>query len=557
MDDLLRIRAPILRSPETGGGGGAIDRARAGHDAEVHDVGRLRALLGLNPIETVFTPGDAALRMELACFDAIINARKADPNQYPPDQNPYKIIYAIYNMTDPRVIDKLSEAMHLGIPTQVLIDSHQIAPDKPWNTVVGQLKSRGFTHAESQHGLSEEQRNKTNIIEIDMGPGLFHFKSRYFAFPDPVTHEQREILLSGSHNPQDSAHDNDESLHRINEPRLIRKYLAAITAIRDDEPIVNTWDKDQATNVLFTSPTAEGPHPIDQIFDLVRAEKELVFLSVFTLRNIIEQDTRRKLVDELKAAKERGAKVVVITDRKQADGVDIHGNPRPDSSNDDTDDLLKAAGIPTYEVFNRSGDFNAMHLKSAIFGLTDMKVVTDAGNWTFATMGSTRYPSKNAESILFIDSKKLDNNKTGHRYLGKFLQLLRKYDGQNPDQPSAEAMIGELMSHPAWPRVKVSFDIFARTHWGQEVYLVGNGIFGNWSTENGLRLGTDAESYPQWRATPLEIPLGARFEYKVVKRDAGGQIDWEPGDNAILVVDPTAAPDPHDIEVGESFNGDR
>jgi hypothetical protein len=550
----IGLRNPVLFRTPDGGEGGRV--ARSGGDVEIRDLAALREALGLERIQTVFSPGDGPLRMELACFDAIIQARKADPNQYPPDQNPYRIIYAIYNMTDPKVIAKLAEAMQLGIAVQVLIDSHQIAPNKPWNTVVDDLKRRGFSHAESQRGLTEEQRRDTNIIEIDMGRGLFHLKSRYFTFPDPVTREQREVLLTGSHNPQESAHENDESLHQINEPRLIRKYLSAITALRDEKPIVNTWDQEEATNVLFTSPTAQGPHPIDKIFDLVRAENEMIFLSVFTLRNIIEQDTRRKLVDELKAAKERGAKVVVVTDHKQADGVDIHGNPRPDSSNDDTDDLLKAAGIPTYEVTNRAGDFNAMHLKSAIFGLTDMKIVTDAGNWTFATMGSTRYRSKNAESILFMDSRMLDGNTTGYRYLGKFLQVLRKYDGQNADQPKAEELLADLMSHPAWPRVKLRFDVLARTHWGQEVYVVGNGILRDWNTENGIKLGTDAESYPEWRANPIEVPLGARFEYKVVKRNARGEIDWEPGTNAILVVDPTSAPDPALIRVGDAFNGD-
>lgn len=510
------------------------------------------------PIETVFTPGTQALEMELKEFDAILAARRADPRQFSPADNPYKIQYAVYNLTDPRIIAKMTEASRAGIHVQLLIDSHQISEDRPWNTSVKELTDAGFTHADSQKGLTAEQQRDTQIIEIDMGKGLFHLKARTFTYPDPTTGQVKQTLLTGSHNPQESAHQNDESLHRITDPALIAKYSSAIDSLKSGKPIENAWDDAAPINVLFTSPTAKGPRVSDKIFSMIREEKELIFLSVFTLRNITNSEGRSKLVDELAAAKARGVKVVVVTDHKQADGVDIDDKPRADSGPDDTEDLLRAAGIPTYEVTNRAGPHNAMHLKSAVFGLTNMKVVTDAGNWTYATMGGKSSPSKNAESVLFIDSGKADANKTGMQYLGEYMSVLRRYAPQNHGGPEVESMIKELQAMPGWPKVKVNFDVVARTNWGQDVYIVGNTPeLGGWgATGPGLKLDTDAGTYPSWKAKDIELPLGTTLEYKVIKRNADGRVDWEPGQNAVLVVDNTRSQQPKSLDVRDDFNGD-
>lgn len=510
-------------------------------------------------IETVFTPGTQALEMELKELDSIIAARRGDPRQFTAAENPYRVQYAVYNLTDPQVIARLTEASRAGIHVQLLIDSHQIDPSRPWNTSVSELVDAGFSHASSQKGLTEAQRRDTQIIEIDMGRGLFHLKARSFRYPDPETGAIKETLLTGSHNPQQSAHSNNESLHRLTDPGLIKKYTNAIEALKAGTPIQNTWDASADLNVLFTSPTAKGPRVADQLFSMVRDEKELIFISVFTLRNITDSQGRSKLVDELAAARARGVKVVVVTDHKQADGVDANGQPRPDSGPDDTEDLLRAAGIPTYEVTNRAGPFNAMHLKSAVFGLTDMKVVTDAGNWTYATMGSKAQKPKNAESVLFIDSGKADENKTGMQYLGEYVSILRRYAEQNHGGPEVESMIKELQAMPGWPKVKVNFDVVARTHWGQDVYLVGNTPeLGGWgATGPGIKLDTDAGTYPNWKASDVELPLGTTLEYKVVKRSPDGRVEWEPGENAVLVVDSSRTQQPKRLDVSDDFNGDR
>lgn len=491
-------------------------------------------------IHTIFTPSDEAKKAELALLDTVISARRADNRTFPPGQNPYRIEYAIYNMTDRDVIGRLIEASRAGVQVQVLIDAGQITPEKPHNTVVKDLVAAGFSHSESQKGLSAEAKKNTQVIEIEMpGAGLFHFKSRYFTWPDPRSGQQQESLLTGSHNPQNSAHKNDESLHRIEDPALIKKYTEAFRALRDEKPIENTWDANAAANVLFTSASTRGPKPVDKIIELVEQERELIFLTVFSLRNLEASDGAR-LVDKLVAAQARGVPVVVVTDRKQSDGVRDDGTPSAQDM-DQTDDLLERAGIPVYEFTNPAGPRTAMHLKSALFGLEAMKVVTDTGNWTNATMGTGGTSrGKNAESILFVDSKKYDGNRTGATYLAEFIRVMRKYQDQNAGtgKPDVEKLIQKLQALPNFPTVKVDLSSVAAAHAGREVYLTGDhpALRGQ-NGEPGLRLDTNPGNAALSTRATVELPLATRLEYRVATRDAQGRVEVGPTPS-VLVVEP-------------------
>jgi hypothetical protein len=508
-------------------------------------------------LETVFTPGDAAMVTEYRALDEVIAARKADPKSYAPAENPYRIEYAIYNLTDQGVIDRLGEAARCGVKVQVLVDSDSIHPSKWYNTLVKDLTSVGFSFVRSNLVLTDEQRQSTQLIGVEM-PGIFHTKSRYFSYPDPKTGELKEKLLTGSHNPQSAAHQNDEVLHTVHDRHLIQQYRYFYESCRDNRKVQNVWNDESALNVMFTAPMTQGPRAVDKIFDLIDAEQELICLSVFTLRNVSDTD-RTKLVDRLAAAQERGCKVMVVTDHKQADGVDSEG--KATGTDDKTDEQLAKAGIPTFEALNQAGPYNAMHLKACLFGLKDMKVVTDAGNWTYSVMGNEKTGSWNAESILFVDSGKLDQNRTGEQYLAEFMRLLRKYGPQNPNQPGAEQLIAELQKLPNWPKVKVDFSVVARTNMGQEVFITGNTKeLGSWGVDGpGIKLETDPNTYPNWRGLDVEIPLGSVLEYKIVKRDEDGGLEWEPGENAVIVVDPSdqGRGSTDDMNVSDSFNGER
>ena len=153
-------------------------------------------------IETVFTPGDEAKLMEYASLDAVIGARKADPKTYPAESNPYRIEYAVYNLTDPEVVRRLTDAAASGVHVQILVDSKSIGPDKWWSTLVKDLTKAGFSYASSQTKLADDgARRDTQLVGMDM-PGIFHLKTRYFSYPDPATGDLKETVLTGSTTPR-------------------------------------------------------------------------------------------------------------------------------------------------------------------------------------------------------------------------------------------------------------------------------------------------------------------------------------------------------------------
>ncbi|AKQ64623.1 Neopullulanase [Myxococcus hansupus] len=61
------------------------------------------------------------------------------------------------------------------------------------------------------------------------------------------------------------------------------------------------------------------------------------------------------------------------------------------------------------------------------------------------------------------------------------------------------------------------------------IRLVGSGPeLGGWKAERSLRSGPDGFS--------LSLPVGAVFEYKLLRDNASGKVDWEDGNNRLLVV---------------------
>jgi phosphatidylserine/phosphatidylglycerophosphate/cardiolipin synthase-like enzyme len=491
-------------------------------------------------LQTWFAPYDDPIKQELAMIDEVIAAKAADPKTYKDGQNPYSIKYAVYNLRHPEVVKRLGEAHQQGVDVQILIEDKQLDPARTWNQADETLTQQyGFAFSPTHRGLNDAQRAELDLIGIK-GSGLMHLKTRIFTKPDPATGKPDTQVLTGSLNPGDNAVNNNEALHLVTDPNLVARYVQKYEDVRAGKKTSNTWDPAASVNVLFT-PAPSGPQPADKILEWVDQEKEAIFLSVFSLRNITSPRQREDLLTKLKKAKARGVKITCVTDRKQSDGVDAQGNRV--AWDDDFEDKLRAAGLPVYECVNEAGPFNAMHLKAALFGLTDMKVVSDCGNWSQAALGSDRRSARNDESYLFVDSKKLDDNATGMRFLSNFLGLLRTYEHQqDAGTPGAQALLDELMQHPSWPKVKVDFDVVAKTYYGQDVYITGDHpALGDWTRQGpGLKLNTDGGKYPLWEAdNALELPFGMSLQYKVVKRDQRtGKLEWEPGDNQLLVVDP-------------------
>ena len=79
------------------------------------------------------------------------------------------------------------------------------------------------------------------------------------------------------------------------------------------------------------------------------------------------------------------------------------------------------------------------------------------------------------------------------------------------------------------PQTTVIFKFKAETRWGETIYLVGNHpLLSEWVPTAAIKLSP--ASWPVWNVT-VSLPAGTSFEYRYVKRDASGKMDWERGSN--------------------------
>ena len=79
------------------------------------------------------------------------------------------------------------------------------------------------------------------------------------------------------------------------------------------------------------------------------------------------------------------------------------------------------------------------------------------------------------------------------------------------------------------PPGSCQFAVTAHTWWGQEVYLVGSlPELGVWQPHQGVHMS--AATYPVWRVE-VDLPAGTSFEFKYVKINPDGGVEWETGGN--------------------------
>ncbi|WP_063774978.1 carbohydrate-binding module family 20 domain-containing protein [Streptacidiphilus anmyonensis] len=87
--------------------------------------------------------------------------------------------------------------------------------------------------------------------------------------------------------------------------------------------------------------------------------------------------------------------------------------------------------------------------------------------------------------------------------------------------------------------VSETFDVNATTWYGQNLYVVGSlPALGDWNTANAVPLSSAA--YPVWSAA-VALPADTAFQYKYVKKDPDGTIEWESGANRGATTGTTAA----------------
>lgn len=477
------------------------------------------------PLSVLFAPDDPVTTLELTLLQEVVDARLADGGDYAEGENPFRIRYAVYNLRNADVIDALLAAEDAGVDVQVLIEADQLDAERDWNTVDEQMLEHGLEVVYDDDDAYDPAT--ADLVGID-DSGLMHLKTRLFETPD------RSRLLTGSMNPGDNAIYNDETLHLVNDPAVVGRYAAAYDAVLANDDFANEWDEDAAVNVLF-SPAASGPRIGGRILDWLAEEDEQILMMVYSLRDFEGEGHTGSLVDVLAERVATGVPVVVVTDRKQSD--DYY---------DSTEDALRAVGVTVYEVRNETNEYTAMHHKVAVLGRTDVRIITDAANWTKAALGTATDTSSNLESALFIDSTALDDGLTGRRYLRQVLATLDRYADQLTEdgELSADDQRAFLLGQEGWPTEDSWFSADqAETIWGEWIWVRGDAEeLGYWGIDDpGLQLITDELGYPSWWASePVALPVGSPVQWKFVAQPEGGTARWESGDNRSFRAGPTA-----------------
>lgn len=474
----------------------------------------------------LFAPDDPTLTLELGLIDAVISARQADARSYDDSVNPYRIRYSVQNISYAPIYERLAEAKEKGVAVQIQIDARFIDPTAARETY---LVSKGFKVVVDNRTLTDATRASANLIGIQMMSGLMHTKMRIYETP------AEKWLLSGSQNPSSEAQLNEETLHLVRDLPIIAAYAAAYEAIQRGQRVTNSWTPGAALNVLF-APAASAPFPGRQILDWIAAENEQILLMMFSLNDFTAPGGGKGLIDLLKAKAAAGVPVWVLTDRKQADGVDASG--KVIGPNNPTDEELTAAGVQVYKVLNTAGAYTAMHSKAAILGRTQLRVITDTANYSLSALGSATTLPRNYESVMFIDSTALDGGVTGRRYLAQWLKVLSRWADQSAAEglPSYTEALRQLSAATGWPGVPTTFTALrTSTGFGEEVRVLGElKPLGAWSAAyTGVMLHTEAAYYPTWHSlTAVDLPLGSWFEWKLaVGWGTGPATRWESGAN--------------------------
>ena len=478
--------------------------------------------------EAMFCPDDPVITLELKLIDGVREALALDGGAYDEGTNPFAIRYAVYNLRNEDVVEHLVAAHDEGVDVQVLMEADQLDPERTWNWADERLVDAGFEFVEDHRDLTDDQLFTADLVGI-AGSGLMHLKTRLFTTSDGTS------LLTGSMNPGDNAVHNDETLHLINDARIVDRYIAAFDAVLADGGLQNSWDDGEAVNVLFT-PADSGPRAVSQVLKWVSDEDEQILLMVYSLRDLTAPDVSDSLVEILADKAAAGVPVYVITDRKQSDGYW-----------DPTEDDLRAAGIHVWEVNNFTTAYTAMHHKVAVLGKTDIRVITDAGNWSKSAMGSSSEIATNVESVLFVDSSALDHNRTGHRYMAQWMRVLHRYadQGEPEGEPDFWFTHATLTQGDDWPSQDVTFvaqEVY--TDWGEYAYVRGDlPELGTWGlTNSGVQLSTDGHSYPTWTSSePTQLPLGTPMQWKLVAGYEGVyEVRWESGLDRFSFAQPPA-----------------
>lgn len=381
------------------------------------------------------------------------------------DTAQHEVVIGHYNIRSQRMLDKLVELENRGVSVSVAVD--QDNAEESYNTGDDFLEANGIPVV----------RHKPAIGQYS----IMHLKTTVI---------DQEVVMTGSFNWNNTAaHANDENMLVFRDEGLAKKYRDEVLEVLGQKARTKDGGQVSAGVALHFSPEERLDYVIKAELDAATKSIDIAMFT-FTLYNVS---------DALQKAVQRGVKVRMVVEAKQADSSDA-------------EDKVESAGGKVIRGANEIGTHSAMHQKYAV--IDGHKVITGATNWT---VSGTRY---NEEDLLIIDSAEL-----ALKYRKNFADLLWNYAQQDvtPQSPELAEASPAVFFHV----------VHDATAWGDRTVVVGNHpALGSWDPTHGIDTYT-SDLYPSWSGRASLSP-GDRIEYKFVTIKPWGEVQWEPGDNRSL-----------------------
>jgi glucoamylase len=112
--------------------------------------------------------------------------------------------------------------------------------------------------------------------------------------------------------------------------------------------------------------------------------------------------------------------------------------------------------------------------------------------------------------------------------MGEYINLIAAMKQNRSDAPSVVCQRYSTLL----PQLTVSFEVTAKTEWGESIYLVGdNPLLSNWEPSAAIKMS--ANNYPVW-SVKVSLPVSTAFKYKFLKRLTSGAVIWEKDPNHSL-----------------------
>jgi len=403
-----------------------------------------------------------------------INAIIRKQNAAP--ENRHTLHAAVFNINDPEIVDKLIEAHQAGVEVRLVIDGRKLRPWYSWHSGDDRLLAAGVPVLGVKYA----------------GTGAMHTKIALF---DGLR------VATGSFNWEWGArHENHENMVMSEERDLITAYARRFEVLAGGVQ----RERVHAVDRLSFAPD-EAPQRI--VGELIDGARHQLLIAMFTAKDVRywENGSETSLHQKLVAAVQRGVDVRMIVDHGIHEAAEFHGIETPD---DPSDEWLEDRGVRIIRADNPSGRYASMHHKFVV--ADDDTVVTGAFNWYY----DAAYANDEDQLILRDPS-------IAAKFKGEFIDLARRYD---PNYDANE-----------WPQVTV--DIVANhpgTLWGDGVGVVGDATtLGVWNPNNAVAL--DASQWPRWTGS-VTLPMGTRWEFKLIVIGRDGHVHWESGTNRRLTV---------------------